>query len=220
MAEENSTTEEELRRTIRAEIEERERQRKESFRQRMAHEAAQVEAERRRQIYQEELRKFYSSRPGYREVIGEDGEVDWIPEEEASQSGMLFDEVLEDPGVARKRMKIVIGFAAFLIVAVIASLFIILYEGTGTIQVLSNIEGARVILDGVPLSHNTDALLEEIPAGEHVITVEKDGYRIEGDMVRKIELKGGQKEVVSFTLVPETTTEPDKEAKSRAGRQG
>lgn len=220
MEEKNATPEEELRHTIRAEIEQREHQRKESFKQRMVHQAAQVEAERRRQIYQEELRKFYSNRPGYREVIAEDGEVDWVPEEETSQNGVLFDEVLEDPSVARKRMKIVVSFAAFLIVAVVASLFIFLYEGTGTIQVLSNVEGARVILDGVPLSHSTDALIEEIPAGEHVITVEKAGYRIVGDLVRKIELKGGQKEVVSFTLVPEASAEPDKGTTGGAAQKG
>jgi len=193
---------EDLRRSIRAEIEQRDLLRKESYQQRATRRSDNAEAERKRRIYQDELRKFYQNREGYREVIGEDGEVDWIPEEESSTSEMLLDEVLEDPAVARRRLKLSLGFTALLVLAVVTSVYLFLHEGSGSIQVLCNVTDARIILDGTPIGHGINDLIEEVPAGEHVITIEKPGYRIEGQTVRKIELKGGGKEVVLFTLVP------------------
>lgn len=198
---------EELRRQIRKEIEERDKLRQ---RQQERHESARsvnAEAEKRRRIYQEEIRKYYQNRPGYREIVREDGEVDWVPENEAALSEQLFDEVLEDPDVAKKRMKIFLFLSAVFILLIIAGLYSILHQPNGTIIVECNVPDAQIVLDTDKLNLYANATLAEIPAGEHVVTVVKPGYRIEGDPIRKVELKGGKTITLSFVLQPEDSPE-------------
>ncbi len=196
----------ELRRQIRKEIEERDRLRR---RHQERHESARTlneEAEKRRKIYQEEIRKYYQNRPGYREIVREDGEVDWVPEDEAALSERLFDEVLEDPDVAKKRMKIVLLLSAVVILLIVVGLYSILHQPNGTIIVECNVPDAQIILDTNPLDLYTNATLAEIPAGEHVVTVVKPGYRIEGDPIRKVDLGGGKSITLSFVLLPKDST--------------
>jgi hypothetical protein len=197
---------EELRRQIRKEIEERDRLRR---RQQERHDSVRSlneEAEKRRRIYQEEIRKYYQNRPGYREIVREDGEVDWVPENEAALSERLFDEVLEDPDVAKKRMKIVLLLGAVFVLLIIAGLYSILHQPNGTIIVECNVPDAQIILDTNPLDLYTNATLAEIPAGEHVVTVVKPGFRMEGDPIQKVDLRGGKTIKLSFVLLPDDST--------------
>jgi len=197
------TDDEELRRMIRAEIEQRDRQRQEQTQQREAARAVSADAERRRRIYLEELRRYYQNKPGYREVIREDGEMDWVPESEVRQGERLFDEVLEDPGEAKKRLRVVVATALLIVILIAAILYLFLAEKRATIQVTCNVPGAQVILDAAPLQLFTDATIKEIPAGEHVVTVQKPGYVVIGEPIRKVTLRGSKSIVLSFTLQPE-----------------
>jgi hypothetical protein len=199
--------EEELRRQIRAEIELKDQQRQQVTKDRDSARSANVEAENRRRIYQDELRKYYQDKPGYREIVRDDGEVDWVLEAEAKASAELFDEVLEDPDEARGRMKWFITLGSVVVVLFIALMYVILHERTGIIQVSSNLPHAQVILDTTPLDRFTDDVIKEVPTGEHVITVTLDGYQVQGGPV-KFRLKGGETEIFSFILVPDTTAKP------------
>ncbi len=199
---ERYSDEEELRRSIRAEIEQRDLERRRSQRKKDARKSASEQAETKRRIYREELNKYYQNRPGYKEVIGEDGETEWIHEEEAKENSELFDQVVEDPIHARRSQKL--NLIIYGIVAVLAAIFIVflLYEGEGTILVSSNVKGASIILDAVPTDKQTDATVVEVSAGEHLITVEKEGYQIVGEAVIEVDLKKGENKLVTFILEP------------------
>ena len=192
--------EEELRRAIRAEIEKHDRERREARQQKEAQRAASEQTEIKRRIYREELRKYYGDRPGYREVISDDGEVDFVPETEAAEGPLLFDDVMEDPYQARKWQKVILLFSILFACLAAVALYFILHEGRGTIQVYCNVPQARIILDATPTDHYTNAKIEALPAGEHFITVEKPGYEINGQKVQKVDLKDGENKVVTFTL--------------------
>jgi hypothetical protein len=199
--------EEELRRQIRSEIEQRDKQRQQVTKNRDSARSANLEAEKRRRIYQDELRKYYQDKAGYREIIRDDGEVDWVPEAEAQQAAELFDEVLEDPDEARSRMKWFIILGSIVVVVFIALMYFILHERTGIVQVRSNVPRAQIILDTTPLDRFTDEVIKEVPTGEHVITVALNGYKVQGSPV-KFKLKGGETEIFNFTLIPDTTAKP------------
>lgn len=201
---------EELRRSIRAEIEARDRHRQQQDELKQAARSAGDHAGRRRRIYQEELRRYYQNRPGYREVIREDGEIDWIPEIEARQGEKLFDEVLEDPAEAKKRLGAILSVSALLVAAAVVIFFLFLSNRTGAIQVVANVPGAQVVLDATPLDFFTNATVKEIPAGEHVVTVQKAGYIVLGEPIQRIKLHGGRTEVLSFTLEPKTAGPQEK----------
>lgn len=203
MKEPERLNEEELRRSIRQEIQQRDREKKILQRKREEHKITVAQAERKREIYLEELKNYYKGKPGYREVIGEDGEIDYIPEEEVDESARLYDVELEDPGIGRRKQKIFIISAFFLAIMSLVVLYFILSAGTGTIQVTCNLAEARIILDANPTEYYTDTIIEEVPAGEHLITVEKAGFKIQGEMIQEIELRKGANVAVSFFLVPD-----------------
>jgi hypothetical protein len=70
---------------------------------------------------------------------------------------------------------------------------------TGNISVLSSPSGARIYLDGDDTSLVTDAILENVQAGAHAITVKKSGYHDSSQSVNVIE---GEIANVSFSLIP------------------
>ncbi len=199
--ESEAQNDEELRRIIRAEIEQRDRERTRQTQRREQARNADVSAERRRQIYQEELRQYYSNRPGYREIVGEDGETDWVSESEVQKSERLFDEALADPLDVRKRLKFTMAAGAVVIAALAAIFFFVLAAKTGSISVSTNVPDAQIILDTV-LSENFTNTTIDVPEGEHVVTVQKAGYVIEGEPVQTVTIRGGKTISLTFTLLP------------------
>ncbi|MCX6640141.1 MAG: PEGA domain-containing protein [bacterium] len=200
MSQENDhIDEDQLRQEIRAEIEQREQELLKAREHKRDHTQFDV-AERKRQLYQEELRKFYQQRPGYREVVAEDGEIDWVLEEDERKD--LFDEVLEDPADARKRQKLFMIIGALVTITLALIIYLLLHQGEGSIQVNCNVLDAQVLLDATPLSQRPGELIEQIPAGEHVVTVTREGYKIVGPEVIKVTLRSGENLVLNFTLEP------------------
>jgi hypothetical protein len=191
--------EDQLRKEIRAEIEQREQELLKAREHKRDTRQFDV-AERKRQIYQEELRNFYKQRPGYREVVGESGEIDWVREEDERKD--LFDEVLEDPADARKRQKLFMIVGALVTITLALIIFLLLHQGEGSIQVRCNLPDAQIVLDATPLSTRPGELIEQIPAGEHVVTVTKEGYKVVGQEVIKVTLRSGENLVLNFTLEP------------------
>ncbi|MFH1862820.1 MAG: hypothetical protein ABH878_08420 [bacterium] len=193
---------EEFRRQIREEIEQRERERRHTQHQREVKRESDAEAERKRQIYREEMRKFYKNRPGYVEIVGEDGEVDWVPEEEATVNQELPDVVLEDPEVSKKWVRLSLVFIALLFITISITLFLIFYEGKGTIQVQCNVTDVQVFLDDELVDGGNEIPIEDVSAIEHFIRIEKDGYEVVGKAVQRFRLKRGEQKILTFVLQP------------------
>lgn len=218
----------ELRRAIRAEIEQRDKERQKNRQRKEEQRNASEMAERKRRIYREELHRYYLNRPGYRKVVGEDGEPDWVPVEEANESNLVYDEVLEDPTEARKGQKIMWSLSVVFVLVMAVILYAMLHEGKGTIQVYCNIPQAQIILDASATDNYTQmssdntfsATIGEVPAGEHLITVEKPGYQIDGEIVRRIELRGGKQVAVTFNLIPIADSETGQDQTVHTGQKG
>jgi hypothetical protein len=193
-------TEEEIRRLVQREISEREKIRDLEKRIQDERGRAKEEIERHRQIIEEEKRRYYESHPEYHEYINENGELEWLTTEEIRQREMLFDDEIEELESGKKRAQVylLLGFGLFLVAVVI--IIALLTEKTGSIQVISNVKGARIILDSAPVEQVTDAIFTDIPVGKHVISVEKPGYKIAGDPSQQVNLTAHEKEIVIFML--------------------
>jgi hypothetical protein len=48
----------------------------------------------------------------------------------------------------------------------------------GLIEINSNVSGAEIYLDGHKTGFSTDHVLQKIPLGQHILKVEKDGYKV------------------------------------------
>ncbi len=73
-----------------------------------------------------------------------------------------------------------------------------LVEATGNITVSSSPDRARIFLDGAATEWTTNVTLENIPAGEHTITVKKSGY---ADAAKTVTVVDRETVTVSFALV-------------------
>ncbi|TKJ39850.1 hypothetical protein CEE37_11270 [candidate division LCP-89 bacterium B3_LCP] len=211
---------EELRKAIRAEIEQRDREKQKAKLKKESQKAAGAIADRKRDIYREELRRYYENRPGYKEIINEDGETEWITKEEVSENGQLYDADIEDPSNAMKMQKAWVLVAIILFLGIAIGLYAVLHEGKGSIRVECNIPEATIIIDAVNTGYYADFVLEEVAAGKHLITVEKAGFKIEGDIIQRIDLKAGESMLVSFTLVPDVVQEQDETEAAVQAKEG
>jgi tetratricopeptide (TPR) repeat protein len=86
---------------------------------------------------------------------------------------------------------------------------------TGSIYVTSKPSGANISLDSNPIHVKTDMLIENIPTGTHMITVEHREY---GKAQKKVEIKESLTATLHFDLQPkETKKEVEKEIKDADG---
>ena len=69
-------------------------------------------------------------------------------------------------------------------------------KAVGAVRFLSNPSGAEILVDGEPIG-NTPTVNEEISAGEHIVTIRRDGYFEFEDAVK---VEGGKVKVVNATL--------------------
>lgn len=162
---------------------------------------AMNEAERQR-IIDDEIRKFYKARGNYQEYENEDGEVEWLTEQEITDRERQIPVDVEELEAGQRHVRnrfLLIAVMAFLSVAL---MFFALRERHGSVQVLSNVEGAVIVLNGQPTEFRTDNVLRDLVPGTHVVSVMKSGYGIVGDPARKIEVRAGEEEVLVFQLEP------------------
>ncbi len=63
-------------------------------------------------------------------------------------------------------------------------------DNIGMVEIISNIADAKIIVDGEDSGHRTDYIFHKIPFGEHIVTVQKDGYMVDPSqkLVRLTEL--------------------------------
>ncbi|MDD3112580.1 MAG: PEGA domain-containing protein, partial [Methanofollis liminatans] len=78
-----------------------------------------------------------------------------------------------------------------------AALHVDLTETAGSIAVSSTPTGAAILLDGAETGKTTDAVLTNVPAGEHTVTVTKAGY---ADATATVTVADNETATVAFTL--------------------
>jgi len=154
----------------------------------------------RQRIINDEIEKFYQARGDFERYENEDGEVEWLTKEEIEERKRQVPVDIEELEEGQRSVRtsiIVIAVAAFVGFAL---LLYALRARHGNIQVVSNVEGATIILNGQPTEFRTDNVLKDLTPGIHVISVVKSCYGIVGDPARRIELEAGEEEVVVFQM--------------------
>lgn len=51
------------------------------------------------------------------------------------------------------------------------------FQDTGSVRIATNVPGAACALDGAPCTPDPDGVLADVPEGEHVLELSKEGYR-------------------------------------------
>ncbi|MCG8425676.1 MAG: PEGA domain-containing protein [Proteobacteria bacterium] len=77
---------------------------------------------------------------------------------------------------------------------------------TGTVRVLSNVEGAQVFLDGTAVG-TAPVDLKDIAPGDHVIEIKADGHLPREE---RIKVNAGSSEILKLDLRPEVSTDTGK----------
>jgi len=156
----------------------------------------------RKRIIDDEIQSFYQSRGDYKQVENEDGELEWLTAEEAAEREKQIPVDVEELEIGQRRVRNNILLISVMVFVGIALMIFALQQRHGSIQVHSNVEGATIILNGVPTEFRTDNVLRGLTPGIHVVTVAKEGYGIAGENAQSVELKAGAEEVLVFRLEP------------------
>jgi hypothetical protein len=194
--------EDELRRMIRKELETREQLRGSDAGTQQARRGSQEMSDERRRIIEDEIEAYYRARGDYVRHVNEDGDVEWLTvtelREREAQIPVDMEELEEGQRHVRNRLLALIG----LVFLGAILLIVLLRDRTGTIQVICNVPGAIVQLDGSSTEFATDARLEHLTVGPHVIAVAKPGYVPDGQTLARVELRAGHTEIVVLKLKP------------------
>jgi hypothetical protein len=118
--------------------------------------------------------------------------------EREAQIPVDMEELEEGQRRVRNRLLLLVG----LIFVGAILIILLLRDRTGTIQVICNVPGATVQLNGSPTEFKTDARLEKLTVGPHMIAVTKKGYVPDGAPLARVDLRAGHTEVVVLKLKP------------------
>jgi hypothetical protein len=164
----------------------------------------QVQAEsRRRSIQDEERRAFFEGHEGFIEVESENGESEWLTRKQIRDREGYFDyeDLVENPERGRRFVTLRLIFASFFFLAILATGYWYMREVEGRIHVVSDPPGCHVLVDGQDSGYLTDCLLE-LPIGEHMIEVYREGYRVQEPSLHHLLLRRGGEHLLEFTLEP------------------
>lgn len=156
----------------------------------------------RKRIIEDEIQRFYAARGDYKQITNEDGELEWVTAQEAADRERQIPVDIEELEEGQRKVRNNILLIALLVFAGVALMIYALGQRHGTIQVLSNVEGATIILNGMPTEFRTDNILKDLAPGVHIVSVEKEGFGVVGDVARRVELKAAGEEVLVFQLEP------------------
>ncbi len=192
--------EEQLRQLIRKELENREKLRSRP----VSHLGDGDLSEERQRVIKDEIAEFYRRRGGYEAITNEHGELEWLTEVEAREREQQIPVDMEELEEGQRRVRLRIVAMCVLFFAAVVLLFLTMRERSGSIQVVSNVPDATIILDGASTEFETDFKLEKLPVGPHLISITKPGYVPDGPASLRVELKAGKNEVVALKLKPQT----------------
>jgi len=196
--------EEELRRLIRKELENRERLRRQPGGEHGVHVEEGGMSEERRWIIEQEIEAFYRDRGGYQRFENEDGEVEWLTEQEIREREHQLPVDMEELEVGQRKVRNRILLLSLLAFVVVVLLLVVTRDRTGSVQVICNVPGAIVHLNGSETGFVTDARIEKLPVGPHLISVSKFGYVPDGPSSRQVDVRAGSDEIVVLKLKPQT----------------
>jgi hypothetical protein len=196
----DQSEEQRLRELVRRELEARERMKAPDASPKSA-QWSQTDAERQK-IIADEIRRYYEARGNYQSFTNEEGEAEWLTAEEIAERQMQIPVDVEELEEGQKHVR-----AHFLVIALLGFLILTLMifamrERTGSVQVISNVPGSTIVLDGTATEFRTDFMLKDLSPGAHLISVQKMGYGIVGDPARRIEVEAGEEKIVIFELQP------------------
>jgi hypothetical protein len=164
--------------------------------------------EERRRIIEEEIRKFYLGKGGYKPYENENGDVEWLTESEAKERDRQIPVDMEELGEGQRRVRLRILMMTILAFVVVVLLIFAMRDRYGSIQIISNVPGATILLDGSPTEFLTDFKITKLPPGTHLIAIHKTGYVPDGPVSMRVNLTAGEHEVVALQLKPQSPTEP------------
>ena len=199
----NPREEEELRNLVRRELEARDRLHSERTDDLRARRESGGFSEDRRRIIEEEVEAFYREK-GYRRYESEDGEVEWLSDEELRDREGQLPVDMEELTVEQRRVRNRFIFILLLAFCAVVLLFVLMRDRTGSLQIVCNVPGAAVHLNGSPSEFVTDCRMDHLPVGPLLVSVSKYGYLADGPAARRVNVSGGQTEVVVLKLKPHT----------------
>lgn len=200
----NPKEEEQLRGMIRKELENRERLRDTPI---SSPDGADLSDDRRR-IIEEEISNFYVTKGGFKPFTNEHGDVEWLTDAEASERKRQIPLDMEEVEEGQRRVRIRIVLMSMLFFVVVVLLLLAMRDRYGSIQVISNVPGATISLDGSPTEFLTDFKLQKLPPGAHLLSIYKAGYVPDGPASMRVGLKAGESEIVALKLKPKPPAEP------------
>ncbi len=108
----------------------------------------------------------------------------------------------EERMINRGKMMVLIrmGLAGAFVLVIVGILVFIFADPTCKVYVGSNVKGATIYIDSFPSEHVTDVLIEDLTSGEHIFSVEQEGFSITGDFTRKIKVLPGGIDSIYFEL--------------------
>jgi hypothetical protein len=197
--------EQELRKLIRRELDNRERLHDTGGG--LSPDGMEINEERRR-IIEAEIKSYYLGKGGYKPYENEQGDVEWLTEAEAVERERQIPVDMEELEVGQRRVRLRILMMTILAFVVVVLLIFAMRDQYGSIQVISNVPGATILLDGSPTEFLTDFKITKLPPGAHLIAIQKAGYVPDGPASRRVNLEVGKHEVVALQLKPQLPTEP------------
>jgi hypothetical protein len=196
----DSNEEQRLRELVRRELEARERMKAPDVSPQSA-QWNQADQERQK-IIADEIRRFYEARGNFQSFTNEEGEVEWLTAEEIAERQKQIPVDVEELEEGQKHVRVHFVVIALLGFLILALLIFAMRERTGSVQVISSVPGATILLDGIATEFRTDYMLRDLSPGTHLISVQKSGYGIAGDPARRIEVEAGEEVIVIFELQP------------------
>lgn len=159
----------------------------------------------RRRIMAEEARAYYQNSPDYFEYINENGDTEWLTRKQILAREGYFDYEENVENLEEGRRRIWLRLAAWTGLACVGLALILWYllDDRGTVLVLSNVPGARILVDGQDSGRLTDARLELSP-GEHLLELRCPGYLPvdEAFIILQLEPRGEQDVTIRLRPVP------------------
>ncbi len=199
--------EKKLREEIRKKLEEKEKKLREAKTREEFERQKKLEERIRARIREEEEEKFYTEK-GYVKYINRHGEVEWITPEEAEHRKSRKRTKKASSRKKRYKRKRLLRMALNLgLIGAGFLIFVFVYKfytpkskpKFGTLQVTSNVAGARIYLDGSALNRFTPDTLEKISPGTHYLTVYREGFSV-FPPIRRVMVKPNKTTAASFRL--------------------
>lgn len=196
--------EDEIRRRIRENLKRQEEQRQNNLQRHQQYHEVTADEETVRRIQREEEREFYKHSQDHHEYVNEVGEIEFLTMAEIREREGYFDYEEQVENIDREKRniltKLIVG--GVIILLALGALFYYMQPDVGSLAVVSNIKGAEIVLDGQSTGYTTDALLEELSTGEHLVTLKMSGYLMQSTRITRVMIHRNQETRILLQMTP------------------